>query len=79
MILLIAAQASAGPGVNIRCKATHAVGCEGAACRSEVPEEGDDIYVGLELSTVSGRGNLCTYTVATLCLFRYRETVWMRL
>ena len=62
MILLIAAQASAEPVVNIRCTATHTVGCEGATCRSERPEEGDSIYVGLELSTVSGRGNICTYT-----------------
>lgn len=61
-ILLIAAHASAQPVVNISCKATHGVSCEGAACRSEEPEEGDDIYVGFELSTVSGRGNLCTYT-----------------
>jgi hypothetical protein len=38
------------------------VGCEGADCRSERPEEGDVIYVGFGLSTVSGRGNLCTYT-----------------
>lgn len=62
MILLIAAQASAEPGVNIRCDATHTVGCEGATCSSEKPEEGADIYVGFRLSTVSGRGNLCTYT-----------------
>lgn len=61
-ILLIAAHASAQPVVNISCKATHTVGCEGAACLSERPEEGDDIYVGFDLSTVSGRGNLCTYT-----------------
>jgi hypothetical protein len=62
MILLIAAHASAEPVVNISCKATHTVGCEGAACLSEGAEEGDDIYVGFGLSTVSGRGNLCTYT-----------------
>ena len=62
MILLIAAQASAEPVVNIRCKATHTLGCEGATCRTEGPEESGSIYVGLELSTVSGRGNLCTYT-----------------
>lgn len=62
-ILLIAAHASAAqPVVNISCKATHGVSCEGAACRSEDPEEGDDIYVGFGLSTVSGKGNLCTYT-----------------
>ena len=61
-ILLIAAHASAQPVVNISCKATHTVGCEGGACSSEAPEEGDNIYVGFELSTVSGRGNLCTYT-----------------
>jgi hypothetical protein len=62
MILLIAAQASAEPAVTIVCKATQSVGCEGADCRSERPEDGDVIYVGFELSTVSGRGNLCTYT-----------------
>lgn len=62
MILLIAAQASAEPVVNIRCKATHTLGCEGAVCRSEGREESDFIPVGLELSTVSGRGNLYTYT-----------------
>lgn len=61
-ILLIAAHASAQPVVNISCTTTHTVGCEGAACRSERPEEGDVIYVGFELSTVSGKGNLCTYT-----------------
>lgn len=61
-ILLIAAHASAQPVVNISCQATHMVGCEGADCRSERPEEGDVIYVGFGLSTVSGRGNLCTYT-----------------
>lgn len=61
-ILLIAAHSSAEAIVNISCKATHTVGCEGAACRSEGPEEGADIYVGFELSAVSGRGNLCTYT-----------------
>ena len=61
-ILLIAAHATAQPVVNISCKATHTVGCEGTACSSEAPEEGDNIYVGFELSTVSGRGNLCTYT-----------------
>ena len=62
MILLIAAHASAEPAVHITCKATHGVSCEGAACSSEEPEEGDVIYVGFGLSTVSGRGNLCTYT-----------------
>jgi hypothetical protein len=62
MILLIAAQASAEPVVHIRCQATHTVGCEGADCHSERPEEGDVIYVGFDLSPVSGRGNLCTYT-----------------
>ena len=61
-ILLIAAHASAQPVVNISCGATHGVSCEGAACRSDEPEEGGDIYVGFELSTVSGRGDLCTYT-----------------
>ena len=61
-ILLIAAQASAQAVTSLHCKATHGVSCEGAACRSEDPEEGGDIYVGFELSTVSGRGNLCTYT-----------------
>lgn len=61
-ILLIAAHASAQPVVNISCQATHMVGCEGTDCRSERPEEGDVIYVGFGLSTVSGRGNLCTYT-----------------
>lgn len=61
-ILLIAAHAGAEPNVNISCTATHTVSCEGAACRSEEPEEGNDIYVGFQLSTVSGRGNLCTYT-----------------
>lgn len=61
-IFLIAAHASAQPVVSVSCKATHTVGCEGAACSSERPEEGDNIDVGFELSTVSGRGNLCTYT-----------------
>ena len=62
-ILLFAAHASAAqPVVNISCKATHTVVCEGAACRSEGAEEVGDIYVGFELSAVSGRGNLCTYT-----------------
>lgn len=64
MILLVAAQVSAEPVVNIVCKATHTLGCEGATCRTEGPaiEESDFIPVGLELSTVSGKGNLCTYT-----------------
>ena len=61
-ILLIAAHASAEPVVNLSCKATHGVGCEGAACRSDKAEKGEDIYVSFGLSTVSGRGNLCTYT-----------------
>ena len=61
-ILLTAAHASAQPVANLHCKATHSVSCEGADCRSEQPEDGDVIYVGFELSTVSGRGNLCTYT-----------------
>src|SRR5262245_11503063 len=60
-ILLIATHASAQPVVNINCTATHGVRCEGAACRSEEPEEGDDIFVSFDLSTVSGKGNLCTY------------------
>ena len=62
LILLIATQASAEPGVTLSCKATHSVGCEGTVCGSEKPEEGADIFVGFGLSTVSGRGNLCTYT-----------------
>jgi|SRR5688572_17386150 len=63
MILLIAAHASAEPTV-ILCKATHMLDCEGATCRAAGPEESesDSIPLGLELSTVSGRGNLCTYT-----------------
>ncbi|HET9394736.1 MAG TPA: hypothetical protein VFO36_01670 [Nitrospiraceae bacterium] len=61
-ILLIAAHASAQPVANLRCDATHSVECKGADCRSERPEEGDVIYVGFELSPVSGRGKLCTYT-----------------
>jgi len=62
LILLIATQAGAEPGVTLSCKATHSVGCEGTVCGSEKPEEGADIFVGFGLSTVSGRGNLCTYT-----------------
>ena len=62
MILLIAAHASAQSGATLHCKATHTMSCEGVDCRSERPEEGDVIYVGFELSTVSGKGNLCTYT-----------------
>ena len=61
-ILLIAAHASAQPVANLHCGATHTVRCEGVDCRSERPEEGDVIYVGFELSTKSGKGNLCTYT-----------------
>lgn len=62
MILLVAAHAGAQPLAELRCKATHSVGCNGADCRSERAGEGDAIHVGFELSTVSGRGNLCTYT-----------------
>lgn len=61
-LLLIAAHASAQPVANLRCHATHSVGCEGADCRSELPEDGDVIYVGFRLSPVSGKGSLCTYS-----------------
>jgi hypothetical protein len=61
-ILLFAAHASAQPVATLTCKATHSVGCEGTDCSSERPEDGDDIFVGFDLSTVSGKGNLCTYT-----------------
>jgi hypothetical protein len=61
-ILLLATHASAQSAATLSCSATHVVSCDGADCRSEWPEEGDTIYVGFELSTLSGRGNLCTYT-----------------
>jgi hypothetical protein len=62
-LVLVAATDAGGdePG-NLLCKATHGVDCEGVVCPAESPEEGDSIYVGFDLSTVSGRGNLCTYT-----------------
>lgn len=63
MILLIAVHASAESAV-IRCAAKHMPDCDGAACRNERSEESesDSIPVSFELSTVSGKGNLCTYT-----------------
>lgn len=62
-LVLVAATVASGdePG-NLECKATHTLDCEGVVCRAEGPEEGDSIFVGFQLSTVSGRGNLCTYT-----------------
>jgi hypothetical protein len=64
MILLMAVQASAEPLESLRCTATHTPDCKGATCRTEEPaiEVPDSVPVSLELSQVSGRGNLCTYT-----------------
>ena len=61
-VLVAATDASGAEPGNLECQATHTVSCEGVACRAEAPEEGDPIYVGFQLSTVSGRGHLCTYT-----------------
>ncbi len=62
LVLVAATDASGDEPGNLECKATHGVDCQGVVCRAESPEEGDSIFVGFELSTVSGRGNLCTYT-----------------
>jgi hypothetical protein len=62
LFLVVATAASGREPGNLACSATHGVTCEGAVCRAERPEEGAPIYVSFDLSTVSGRGNLCTYT-----------------
>ena len=62
LVLVAATGASGDEPRNLVCTATHMVNCEGVVCRAERPEEGDSIYVGFQLSTVTGKGNLCTYT-----------------
>ena len=62
MMFLIATHANAQPITYLNCKATHSLNCEGANCLSKRPEDGGTIYVNFTLSTVSGNGNLCTYT-----------------
>src|SRR5690554_4979406 len=61
-IFLVAAYASAGTVVDVSCKATHNVTCDGAICHSEPPGEDETLPVSLALSTESGKGNLCTYS-----------------
>lgn len=60
MMALAATQAGAGPLADIRCEATHSVACGGEACGYSGGDGAN--RVGFDISTVSGRGHLCTYT-----------------